>query len=72
MDSAVNKAHRQEIKQRKFNKRIKLYGLNPEKGNIHSFKSHSVPCSCGICRDEKYRDKRPKHKWKVQHFNYNQ
>lgn len=68
----MNKGHREEVKKRKFLRRINTLGLDPSKGKLHSFKSHGKPCSCSFCRDEKYRDKRPKHNWKGQHFNYNQ
>lgn len=68
----MNKGLRNEIKERKYNKRLDLYGLKNRNGKFHSFKSHSVPCSCSICKDEKFRDKRKKHSWKGDHFNYNQ
>lgn len=62
----MNKGRRQELKRLKFIKRLKKYGLldklNDPKANLHSFKSHGAPCSCSLCRDEKYRDKRGK--WK--------
>jgi predicted ester cyclase len=57
----MNKARRHEFKMLKYKKRIKLYGFTScdiEKDNLklHAFRSHSVPCSCGVCRSEKYRN----------------
>lgn len=50
-----NKGRRNEIKQLKYKKRLKMYGLKDDSNNT-ALKSHSVPCSCGLCRSEKYRD----------------
>lgn len=68
----MNKGLRQEIKRRKYKQRLDLYGLKNKDGNFHSFKNSSVPCSCSICRDEKYRETRKKHRFLGQHFNYYQ
>lgn len=57
-----NKGRRNELTQLKYKKRLKMYGLKPSDQN-KALKSHSVPCSCGLCRSEKYRDtKRQKNK----------
>lgn len=50
----MNKARRHELKMLKFKKRLKKYGLLGSSGNLHAFRSHGKPCSCSICRDEKY------------------
>lgn len=57
----MNKARRHEIKMLKYHKRLRNYKLKDGDGNLFSFRSHGSHCSCGICRDEKYRDKRQKH-----------
>lgn len=57
-----NKGRRNELTMLKYKKRLKMYGLKPGDHNT-VLKSHSVPCSCGLCRSEKYRDtKRQKNK----------
>lgn len=48
----MNKGRRNELKQLKYKKRVSLYGAE-----FTALKSHSTPCSCGICRGEKYRNK---------------
>lgn len=50
----MNKGRRHELKMLKFKKRLKLYGLKPEEGKYYSFRSHGAPCSCGVCRGEKF------------------
>lgn len=50
----MNKARRQEVTDLKYKKRLRNYGL--KKGQWTALKSHGTPCSCGICRDEKYRN----------------
>lgn len=50
----MNKARRHELKMLKFKKRLKLYGLVGSTGNLYAFRSHGKPCSCSICRNEKY------------------
>lgn len=49
-----NKGRRNELTRLKYEKRLKMYGLKPSDQNT-VLKSHSVPCSCGLCRSEKYR-----------------
>lgn len=50
-----NKGRRNELTRLKYKKRLRMYGLKEsDKNNV--LKSHSVPCSCGMCRSEKYRD----------------
>jgi hypothetical protein len=59
----INKGRRNELKNLKYKKRLKLMGFNildQEKFGLFSFKSHGKPCSCWQCRDEKFRDKRKK------------
>ena len=45
----MNKARRQELKELKYKKRVNIWGKEH-----NSLKSHSTPCSCYLCRDEKY------------------
>ena len=52
---ANNKARRNELTRLKYKKRLKIY--NRKVGDWFALKSHGSPCSCGICRGEKYRDK---------------
>lgn len=52
----MNKGRRNELTQLKYKKRIKRYNLKPD-DKYYALKSHGSPCSCGMCRDEKYRDK---------------
>ena len=60
-----NKGLRQEIKQRKYLKRLKRHGFhkeylgsieNPrgEKYNFTGYKTSSNPCSCYLCSHQKY------------------
>ena len=60
---AVNKRVRHLEKMKHYWRRIKNYGLDklmksgilPEgKLNNYALRSHGTPCSCGICRREKY------------------
>jgi hypothetical protein len=57
----MNKGERHKIKMLKYKKRLINYNLTREEGNFYSFRSHGSPCSCCMCRDEKYRDSRQKH-----------
>lgn len=61
----MDKGRRQELTKLKFKKRLKNYGLLEDfetgKGNFFAFKSHGAPCSCAMCRGEKYKRK-AKHK----------
>ena len=59
----MNKGRRQELKRLKFKKRLKIIGVNINdiKGREYcSFRNHGKPCSCWVCRDEKFRDGRNK------------
>jgi hypothetical protein len=61
----MDKGRRQELTKLKFKKRLKNYGLLEEfekgNGNLFAFKSHGKPCSCSMCRQEKFKRK-AKHK----------
>lgn len=61
----MDKGRRQQLTKLKFKKRLKNYDLLKEfeSGNdkLYAFKSHGSPCSCSICRDEKFKRK-AKHK----------
>jgi hypothetical protein len=50
----MNKARRHELKMLKLKKRLKKYGLLYATGNFYAFRSHGKPCSCWLCRNEKY------------------
>lgn len=50
-----NKARRNELTRLKYKKRLKIY--NRKLGEWFALKSHGSPCSCGICKGDKYRDK---------------
>lgn len=56
----MNKGRRNELKALKYKKRLYIYGL--KKGEYTALKTSSTPCSCSLCRSEKYRDKRAKNK----------
>lgn len=51
----MNKGRRNELKELKYKKRLAMYGL--KRGDFTALKSHGAPCSCSICRSDKYRDK---------------
>ena len=63
----MNKGERNEIAQRKYKQRLKIYGL---KEGSYALKSHSTPCSCSYCKSSKFRNDRKKHNWKGIHFNH--
>ncbi len=50
----MNKGRRSELTKLKFIKRLKFYGFKLGEGNFFAFKSHGKPCSCFLCRNEKY------------------
>lgn len=56
----MNKARRQELAKLKQKQRLKNYGLEDD-GKQHVFKSTGKPCSCFLCKGERY--KREKRKW---------
>lgn len=57
----MNKGRRSELTKLKYKKLLKLYGL--KHGGWTALKSHGTPCSCGICKADKFRDNdRQKHK----------
>ncbi len=50
----MDKARRTELSKLKQKKRGKIFNIE---GDIpHVFKNHGKPCSCFVCRDEKFRD----------------
>ena len=38
----------------KLKKRLNQLGLKELDGKMYAYKSHGKPCSCGICRNEKF------------------
>lgn len=52
----MNKARRHELKMLKYKNRLNQLGLNPSDGKHYAYRSHGTPCSCGVCRGQKYRD----------------
>lgn len=52
----MNKARRHELKMLHYRKRLKKYGLKENECKNFAFRSHGSPCSCYLCRGEKYRD----------------
>jgi hypothetical protein len=64
----MNKGERQRITRLKFIKRLKLLRNKLEplreghlEGNFYAFKTTGTPCSCFLCRREKY-NRNVKHK----------
>jgi hypothetical protein len=51
----MNKARRHELKMLKYRKRLRQLGLQegPNR-NFYAYRSHGQPCSCSMCRGEKY------------------
>lgn len=64
----MNKKRRQELRKLKFKKRLKNLNIRWEDRLSHlSFIDSGKPCSCFLCRAEKYRDNRQdKHKNKYE------
>jgi hypothetical protein len=50
----MNKGRRNELTRLKFQRRLKLYGVKEGEGNFFGFQSHGKPCSCYLCRNEKF------------------
>jgi len=50
----MNKGRRNELKKLKYKKRLKQLCLKEGEGNFYAYRSHGKPCSCGMCRNEKY------------------
>lgn len=50
----MNKGRRNELTNLKFKKRLAQLGLKKENGNMFAYKSHGKPCSCSLCRNQKY------------------
>lgn len=58
----MNKGRRQELTQLRFKRRLRDHRITPKPdGNYYAFKSSGAPCSCWVCRDEKY-SRKVKHK----------
>jgi predicted 2-oxoglutarate/Fe(II)-dependent dioxygenase YbiX len=49
----MNKARRFELKMLHYKRRLKNLGLTC--GNLFAYRSHGKPCSCVVCRNEKYK-----------------
>lgn len=66
---ANDKGRRNELTRLKYKKRLKIYQRQP--GEWFALKSHGSPCSCGICRGEKYRNRdRQKNKVNIMNLEY--
>lgn len=55
----MNKGRRQELTKLKFKKRMKNLNISQEeqdKWGYYCYKDSGTPCSCYMCRDEKYRN----------------
>ncbi len=57
----LNKRERFRIKMLKYKKRLKVLGLNEKEGNYYSYRSHGRPCSCWLCKGERF-SRKIKHK----------
>lgn len=67
----MNKGRRQELTKLKFKKRLRDRGFTLEYAkqpnvSLYCFKSDRQPCSCSMCRDEKYRASRKTQKQKFE------
>jgi len=51
----MNKRERFIKKMLKYKKRLKIHGLKGTEGKFYAFRSHGTPCSCSLCRDNKYK-----------------
>ena len=60
-----NKGRREELKKLKFIKRLKLFNLKQKTPQDYiCYKTTSSPCSCFICKGERY-TRKEKHKNKI-------
>jgi len=51
----MNKVRRFELKMLHYKRRLKKYGIKDDSaGNHYAFRSHGKPCSCWVCRSDKY------------------
>ncbi len=50
-----NKGRRNELTKLKYKKRLKQLGFKEGEGKFYAYKSHGKPCSCSLCRNEKYK-----------------
>ncbi len=50
----MNKARRHELKMLKLKKRLTQLSLLGKVGKFYAYRSHGKPCSCWLCRNEKY------------------
>ncbi|MGC4130357.1 MAG: hypothetical protein QM564_12570 [Bergeyella sp.] len=57
----INKGRRNELTLLKFKKRLTRIGLwekiNDERYHLFAYKSHGKPCSCYMCKADKFREK---------------
>lgn len=57
----MNKHERHLIKMKKFKRRMMKFKPEDRVGDLNGYRNHSTPCSCWICRGEKY-SRKQKHK----------
>ena len=50
-----SKGRRNELTKLKYKKRLKQLGFKEGEGKFYSYRSHGKPCSCFLCRNEKYK-----------------
>lgn len=55
MKIELTKGRRNELTKLKYKKRLKQLGFKEGEGKFYSYKSHGKPCSCSLCRNEKYK-----------------
>lgn len=62
MKHPINKYDRNRIMFLKYKKRLeRMRVFDDSEGNYHAFKHHGKPCSCSMCRNEKF-SRKLKHK----------
>ncbi|MDQ3020082.1 MAG: hypothetical protein M3R36_05880 [Bacteroidota bacterium] len=59
-----NKGRRFELTMLKYKKRLNQLGFKEGEGKFYAYRSHGKPCSCWLCRNEKYK-KNGKHRGKI-------
>ena len=57
----MDKKRRFELKMLKFKRRLTQLGLLFKEGNFHCYKTTGKPCSCYMCKGERY-SRKHKHK----------
>lgn len=63
----MNKHRRHEVKMLHYKRRLRNLKLKDGEGDFTAFRSHGQPCSCSVCRDEKYK-RNEKHKKMIMDF----